>query len=72
MSAKEELKEYLDKADSKDLLDCLKEHLEKDTVDDKHFEMISLLYWNDKTHFNALSAGCKASILIYLAIRNRG
>ena len=72
MTAKEELKEYLNSADPQDLVDCLKEQLEKDATDKKHFEMISILYWNEKNTFNTLSAGCKASILIYLAMRNRG
>ena len=66
-----ELQEYLAKANPKDLLDCLNEHFAKDAIDDKHFQMISLLYWNDKTHFNCLSDGCKASILIYLSIRGK-
>jgi len=72
MTAEEELQEYLKSADPQDLVDCLKEHFEKDAIDNKHFEMISILYWNDKSHFNMLSAGCKASIVIYLAMRNRG
>lgn len=72
MTVKEELQEYLNSADPQDLVDCLKEHLEKDATDKKHFEMISILYWNEKHTFNTLSAGCKASILIYLAMRNRG
>ena len=69
MTIKEELKEYLKKADPKDLRYCLREHFEKDSVDENYFKTISTLYWNDKKAFDTLSAGCKASILIYLAIR---
>ena len=69
MTMKEELVNYLAKADAQDFTECLREHFAKDAIDDKHFEMISLLYWNDKTHFNALSAGCKASILLFLSMR---
>lgn len=72
MTAKEELQEYLKLADPQDLVGCLKEHFEKDAIDDKHFEMISILYWNERSTFETLSDASKASIVIYLAIRNRG
>ena len=32
--------------------------------------MISELYYNDKAHFDQLSAGCKAAAIIYLIYVN--
>ena len=71
MSMKEELITYLATADAKDLLECLNEHYSKDAINDDHYKMISLLYWNDKNHFKCLSAGCKASIIIFLLTRGK-
>lgn len=62
---KEELLEYLNQADPKDLLDCLKENF-GDANQERHYKMLAEIYWNDKTHFDALSAGCKAALLIYI------
>jgi len=62
-----ELKTYLSEADPQDFYDCLKENLEKDN--DKYFSMLATLYWNDKAHFNQLSAGCKAALIIYLNLK---
>lgn len=62
---REELIEYLNKADPKDLLDCLKENF-GDANQERHYKMLAEIYWNDKSHFNALSDGCKAALLIYI------
>ena len=63
----EELKEYLQKADAQDLKECLLENfVEKDCPE--HFLMLSEIYYNDKAHFNVLSDGCKAAMLIYLQL----
>ena len=62
-----ELKTYLSEADPQDFYDYLKENLEKDN--DKYFSMLATLYWNDKAHFNQLSAGCKAALIIYLNLK---
>lgn len=59
-----ELEKYLKEADAQDFLDCLKENFEKDT--DEYYTMLAEIYYNDKAHFNQLSAGCKAALLIYL------
>lgn len=69
MSMKEELTTYLATADAKDFIECLREHFAKDAIDDSHYKMISLLYWNDKNHFKVLSDGCKASIIVFLLTR---
>ena len=62
----EELQRYLEEADAKDFLYCLKEDLSSDNA--KHYKMLAELYYNDKAHFNVLSAGCKAALLIYLSL----
>ncbi len=67
---KEELVEYLNLADPKDLADCLKENFTEPNQD-RHFKMLSGLYFNDKPHFNGLSNGCKAAALIYIIVRSR-
>ena len=64
---KDELMEYLNKADAEDLKACLIENLEKDSHD--YFAMLSEIYYNDKAHFNVLSDGCKAAMMIYLKLR---
>lgn len=66
----EELREYLNKADPKDLADCLKENF-NDEHPDRHYKMLSELYFNDKTHFAALTDGCKAAAIIYLLVRSK-
>ena len=71
MTMKEELVNYLAKADAQDFTECLREHFAKDAVDDRHFRMIAELYWNDKNHFKILSEGCKASILVFLLTRGK-
>lgn len=63
----EEVKTYLQEADPQDFYACLKENLEKDS--DRYFAMLSTLYWNDKAHFNQLSAGCKVALVIYLNLK---
>ena len=62
------LETYIAQADAQDLKDCLLEHFQKHSK--QHFVMISELYYNDKAHFDQLSDGCKASILLYLAYSN--
>jgi len=59
------LKEFIQEADAQDLKDCLVEHLEKHSK--RHYAMMSELYYNDRAHFDQLSSGCKASILLYLS-----
>lgn len=59
------LQDYVNAADAQDLKDCLVEHLEKHSK--SHFNMMSELYYNDKAHFDQLSDGCKASVILYLA-----
>ena len=63
---KEELIEYLNKADPQDFVDCLKENYSKDSPE--YFRMLSEIYYNDKAHFNQLSDGCKAAMMIYLQL----
>ena len=65
-----ELTEYLNQADAKDLVECLRENF-NDPNQDRHFRMISELYFNDKGSFRALSAGCKAAALIYILVRSK-
>lgn len=59
------LADYIYEADAQDFKDCMLEHLMKHSK--QHYVMISELYYNDKAHFDQLSDGCKASILLYLA-----
>lgn len=67
---KEELKEYLGKADSEDLARCLRENF--CTYDqENHYRMISELYFNDKKSFGILSPGCKAAAIIYIFLGAR-
>lgn len=63
----EELQKYLNEADPQDFLDCLKENLEKDSGE--YYTMLAEIYYNDKAHFNQLSAGCKAALIIYLNLK---
>ena len=60
-----QIKVYIANADPQDLKDCLSENLEKHSK--RHFNMLSELYYNDKAHFDQLSAGCKAAAILYLA-----
>jgi hypothetical protein len=60
-----ELLEYLNKADAEDLARCLVENFSNENQE-RHYKMLSEIYWNDKSHFNALSDGCKAAALIYI------
>lgn len=62
---KEELLKYLVAADAEDLKKCL---IENFTAEDqeRHYRMLAEVYWNSKPHFDVLSAGCKAAMLIYL------
>ena len=62
---KEELLEYLNKADAEDLKRCLIENF-GDENQERHYKMLAEIYWNDKPHFNGLSNGCKAALLIYI------
>ena len=62
------LQEYIDAADPQDLKDCLLEHFTKHSK--QHWLMIHDLYYDDKAHFEQLSPGCKASILLYLGYQN--
>ena len=65
----EELKTLLEEADEKDFVDCLKENFRNDS--DSYFKMLSELYYNDKSHYRALSKGCQAAMIIYLKMRVR-
>ena len=65
-----ELQEYLNRADPKDLANCLKENFNEPNQD-RHFKMLSGLYFNDKPHFKSLSNGCKAAALIYIIVRSK-
>ena len=62
---KEELLKYLAVADAEDLKKCL---IENFTAEDqeRRYKMLAEVYWNSKPHFDVLSAGCKAALLIYL------
>lgn len=62
---KEEIAKYVKEADPADLGACLKENFEKDSG--SHRLMLSEIYWTDRFHFDILSAGCKAAMLIYLS-----
>ena len=62
------LQDYVEAADPQDLHECLLENLRKHSK--SHFNMISELYYNDKAHFDQLSAGCKAAAIIYLIYVN--
>lgn len=66
----DELKEYLNKADPQDLAECLRENFNEPNQD-RHFRMISELYFNDKNHFKGLSAGCQAAAIIYILVRSK-
>jgi len=61
----EELQKYLNEADAEDLKRCLVENFSNENQE-RHYKMLAEIYWNDKAHFNQLSAGCKAALLIYI------
>ena len=62
---REELIEYLNKADPQDLKECLVENFSNENQE-RHYKMLAEIYWNDKAHFRMLSDGCKAAALIYI------
>lgn len=61
-----ELINCLDEADAQDFTDCLKENFDRDC--DEYYKMLAEIYYNDKAHFNVLSAGCKAAMIVYLKL----
>lgn len=61
----EELQKYLNEADADDLKRCLVENFSNENQE-RHYKMLAEIYWNDKAHFNQLSAGCKAALIIYI------
>jgi len=63
----DELKTLLEQADPKDFADCLRENLNASNQE-QHYNMLAEIYYNDRTHYNALSAGCKAALIIYLGL----
>ena len=65
-----ELIEYLNKADANDLAECLKENFNAENQD-RHFRMISEIYFNEKSHFKGLTDGCKAAAIIYILARSK-
>ena len=62
-----ELLEYLNKADAEDLARCLVENFSNENQE-RHYKMLSEIYWNKKAQFNALSDGCKAALIIYILL----
>ena len=61
----EELLKYLVAADAENLKKCLIENFTA-ADQERHHKMLAEVYWNSKPHFDVLSAGCKAALLIYL------
>ena len=59
------LEKFLQEADPQDFRDCMLENLQKH--DKKYYCMLSEIYYNDKAHFDQLSPGCKAAIILYLS-----
>ena len=66
----EELLKYLNEADAEDLERCLVENFSNENQE-RHYKMLAEIYWNDKAHFNQLSAGCKAALIIYILLGGR-
>ena len=63
-----ELLELLEQADPTDFADCLKENLREHSK--RHYNMLAEIYWNKKSEFKMLSAGCRAAIIVYLHTAN--
>ena len=62
-----EFLELLTEANPQDFYDCLKENFESKDQE-QHYRMLAELYYNDKNHYKCLSAGCKAAMILYLAL----
>ena len=58
-----ELLEALNKADTTDFVNCLKENLLNSN--EKYYNMLMGIKMNDPVHYNSLSKGCQAAMIIY-------